>query len=106
VATTKLATKPEPAAVEQFRAEVREWAARMAVEPREIRVRPMTRKWASCSSGGRLTFSDALLGEPLSQRDEVIVHELLHLRVPNHGPLFRTQLRAYLARGDRAPGAL
>lgn len=36
--------------VELFKAEVRTWARRIKVEPREIHVRPMRRKWASCSS--------------------------------------------------------
>jgi len=27
---------------------------------------------------------------------QVIVHELLHLKVPNHGKLFRTLLRAHV----------
>jgi len=29
-------------------------------------------------------------------REYVIVHELLHLKVPNHGKLFKTLLRAYI----------
>jgi hypothetical protein len=29
----------------------------------------------------------------------VIVHELLHLKVPNHGKLFRALMKAYLAGG-------
>jgi predicted metal-dependent hydrolase len=28
---------------------------------------------------------------------EVIVHELLHLKVPNHGKVFRALLKAHLA---------
>ena len=35
--------------------------------------------------------------EPASVRAEVIVHELLHLKVPNHGMVFKALLRAYLA---------
>jgi predicted metal-dependent hydrolase len=35
--------------------------------------------------------------EPASVRAEVIVHELLHLKVPNHGKIFKALLRAYLA---------
>ena len=31
-------------------------------------------------------------------RAEVIVHELLHLKIPRHGRLFQALLRAYLAR--------
>lgn len=80
-----------------FRTEVRTWAKRIGVAPTEIRVRTMKRKWASCSSRGRLTFDADLLRQPAGFRAAVIVHELLHLKVPNHGRLFRTLLRAYLA---------
>ncbi|MDE3178375.1 MAG: M48 family metallopeptidase [Acidobacteriota bacterium] len=79
-----------------FRAEVRAWAKRIGIQPREIRLRQMRRKWASCSTYGRLTFNTDLLREPARFRAEVIVHELLHLKVPNHGKLFRTLLRSYL----------
>jgi hypothetical protein len=37
------------------------------------------------------------LGEPASFRAEVIVHELLHLKIPNHGKLFKALLKAHLA---------
>jgi len=79
-----------------FRAEVRAWAARIGVEPLEIHIRPMKRKWASCSSRGRLTFDTDLLRQPACKRAEVIVHELLHLKVPNHGPVFRALFKAFL----------
>ena len=80
-----------------FKAEVQAWAQRLGVTPREIHLRPMKRKWASCSSRGRLTFNTELLHQPAAFRREVIVHELLHLKVPNHGPLFKSQHKAYLA---------
>lgn len=79
-----------------FRAEVETWAKRLEVVPREIRIRPMKRKWASCSSHGRLTFDVDLLRQPADFRREVIVHELLHLKVPNHGRLFKALLKAFL----------
>lgn len=82
---------------ELLKAEVKAWARRIGVEPVEIRVRPMRRKWASCSSKGRLTFDTELLRQPAAFRAETIVHELLHLKVPNHGKLFRALLRSYLA---------
>jgi predicted metal-dependent hydrolase len=84
-----------PAAV--FKAEVRNWAKRIGVEPKEVHLRSMTRKWASCSMNGRLTFDVDLLHQPAAFRSEVIVHELLHLKVPNHGKLFQSLVRAYLA---------
>lgn len=91
---------------EVVKAEVRAWARRIGVEPKEVQFRRMTRKWASCSSQGRLTFDRDLLHQPAAFRAEVIVHELLHLKVPNHGPLFRALLRSYLAeyRNQDQPG--
>jgi predicted metal-dependent hydrolase len=80
-----------------FRSEVAAWAQRLGVTPREIRLRVMRRKWASCSSHGRLTFDVDLLRAEPRFRAEVIIHELLHLKVPNHGKLFHSLLRAHLA---------
>lgn len=76
---------------------MRTWARRLGVEPKEIRLRPMKRKWGSCSTAGRLTFNVELLRQPADVRRRVIVEELLHLKVPNHGKLFRALLQAYLA---------
>ena len=67
----------------------------MKVEPKQIQVRRMSQKWASCSSARYVCFW-ALLQKPLVFQDYVIVHELLHLRVPNHGKLFKSLLSAYL----------
>jgi predicted metal-dependent hydrolase len=61
----------------------------------------MTRKWASCSTAGWLTFSRDLLQEETRFRDVVIVHELLHLLVPNHGKLFRSLMTAYVPAWER-----
>ena len=80
-----------------FKAEVAAWAERIGVKVKEVQIRSMTRKWGSCSSNGRLTFDVGLLRQPVSKRREVIVHELLHLKLPNHGRLFRSLSRAYLA---------
>lgn len=92
----------EPIDVEAFKAEVRAWAECIGVDPAEVHVRPMKRKWASCSSRGRLTFDSGLLWQSDRFRDEVIVHELLHLRVPNHGRVFRTLVRSHLhLQGER-----
>ena len=63
----------------------------------------MKRKWGSCSSAGRATFSTDLLTQPAAFRREAIVHELLHLKVPNHGKLFRSLLRAYLGKAAEVP---
>jgi predicted metal-dependent hydrolase len=81
---------------EIFKAEVRAWAKRIGVEPKSITLRPMKRKWGSCSSRGNLSFDTALLSQPADFRRKVIVHDLIHLKVPNHGKLFKALEKAYL----------
>lgn len=88
----------ESVSQETFKAEVLEWADRIGVAPTQIHVRQMKRKWGSCSTSGRVTFSADLLGQPPTTRNEVIVHELLHLKMPSHGKLFRNMERAYLSK--------
>jgi predicted metal-dependent hydrolase len=56
----------------------------------------MKRKWASYSTAGRLTFDDQLLKLPTELQDYVIVHELLHYHVPNHGKLWKSLMHAHL----------
>ena len=82
--------------IQDFKTEVVHWAEEIAVNPKEIHLRDMNRKWASCSSKGRLTFSSSLLNEPLEVRTKVIVHELLHLKYPQHGKMFKTLFISYL----------
>jgi len=91
-------------AADVFKAEVRRWAAQIGVEPKEIHVRPMKRKWASASSAGRLTFDTDLLSEPSERRAEIIVHELVHFKIGNHGPLFRSLVRSHLANAEPRGG--
>jgi predicted metal-dependent hydrolase len=95
-AITEWVSLEETVPVDIFKSEVLTWAKRIGVTPKEIHIRPMKRKWASCSLSGRLTFNTELLKQPADFRKEVIVHELLHLKIPNHGTLFRILLRTYL----------
>ena len=82
--------------LQSFRQRVDTWAAKIKVKPTQIRVQKMTRKWASCSTTGWVTFADDLVNESKNFQDYVIVHELLHLRLPNHGKLFKSLLAAYV----------
>jgi predicted metal-dependent hydrolase len=53
-------------------------------------------KWASYSGRGRITFNSDILNQTKKFLDEVIVHELLHLKYPNHGKMFKALMRSYL----------
>ena len=81
---------------EEFKARVLEWAAKLNVKASALYVRPMRRKWASCSTAGNLNFNMDLLGLDRELGDYVIVHELLHFSVPNHGKLWKSLMRAHL----------
>ena len=86
---------------EEFKARVLEWAAKLDVKARSLAVRPMRRKWASCSTTGNLNFNGALLDLDRALGEYVIVHELLHFSVPNHGKLWRSLMRAHLGNYER-----
>ncbi len=79
-----------------FKQRVRHWAEKLDVRVVWLGVRPMSNKWASCSAAGHLNFSDELPELKSELWDYVIVHELLHFFVPNHGKLWKILMRAHL----------
>ena len=81
---------------EEFKARVLEWADKLDVKVRSLAVRPMSNKWASCSTAGNLNFNAELLSVDRAVGDYVIVHELLHFSVPHHGKLWKSLMRAHL----------
>jgi len=85
---------PEPKAA--FKERVSQWADKLEVNIVWLGVRPMSNKWASCSTSGHLNFNNDLLGLNPDLWDYVIVHELLHFFVPNHGKLWKSLMRVHL----------
>ena len=83
-------------AKDAFKQRVHEWAAKLDVKVIWLGVRPMQNKWASCSTNGHLNFNSDLLDLETDLWDYVIVHELLHFSVPNHGKLWKSLMRAHL----------
>lgn len=103
------AVEIETVAMACLRRRVSYWAERLSLKPRAVRVQSMTRKWGSCSTTGTVTLASDLAGCDERLQDVVIVHELLHLRVRNHGKLFRALMTTHvphwqdLAATDRKP---
>lgn len=85
----------------KFRGLVAAWAKRIHAEPTRLRFQKMTRKWASCSTSGQITFSTSLLTKPRRFQEAVIVHELVHLLVPNHGKLFKSMFTSFMPNGEQ-----
>jgi predicted metal-dependent hydrolase len=81
---------------EHLHQRVEYWSQRLKAEARIIRVQRMTRKWGSCSTAGTITLAEDLVEQQAGFQDFVIVHELLHLRVPTHGRLFKALMTAHV----------
>lgn len=72
------------------------WCVRLRVMPRVVRILRMKSKWGSCSTAGIVCLAVDLDGQDARFRDFVIVHELLHLKVPNHGRLFKALMSVHV----------
>ena len=86
----------EPVNKQAFKNRVHQWATKLDVDIAWLGVRPMRNKWASCSTNGHLNFNSELLKLKRELWDYVILHELLHFSVPNHGKLWKSLMRAHL----------
>ena len=89
-----------------FKRRVRHWAEKLDVKIVWLGIRPMNNKWASCSTNGHLNFNDELLELEDELWDYVIVHELLHFFVPNHGKLWKSLMRVHLGDYEKLEGCL
>lgn len=81
---------------DDLRQRAKYWQERIRVRPKVVRIQKMSRKWASCSSAGTVTLAHDLNKQDKGFQDYVIVHELLHLKVPKHGRVFRALLTAHV----------
>jgi predicted metal-dependent hydrolase len=90
----------------EFKERVHAWAEKLDARVTSISVRPMTTKWASYSTTGRLTFDTSLLELREELQDYVIAHELLHFHAPNHGKLWKSLMRAHVGEYEQLEAEL
>ena len=74
---------------------VQKWCEKIPITPKLVIVQRMIRKWGSCSTSSVVTLSDDQATRPVRFHEYMIAHGLLHLRVKNHGKLFRASMGAY-----------
>jgi len=73
------------------------WSGTTGLFPASWHIRDMTSRWGSCNTRtGRICFNLQLAKRSPECLDYVILHELAHLRVPNHGPRFTAILDRYM----------
>lgn len=71
-----------------LRRRVKPWSEVMATEVHQMHVRPLGYRWGSCATDRSLNIHWATMQLPPTLVDYVLVHELAHLTVPDHGPDF------------------
>ena len=75
------------------------WTARTGEKPVRWRIQRLRSKWGSCTHATRaLRFNLDLVRVPASCIEYVVVHELVHLSVPDHSPAFRRRMDTLLPR--------
>lgn len=79
-----------------------QFAPRMGVKPGKLKVWELKNRWASCSLAGNLNFHWRVLALPLDIQEYLVVHELAHLRHPNHSKDFWSVVEQTLPRWQKA----
>ena len=74
---------------------VAELSARLGFSATRMSVRNPRRRWGSCSPTGSLSFNYRLVMAPPDVLDYVVVHELAHLKFPNHSKQFWALVAAH-----------
>ncbi|WP_163536356.1 SprT family zinc-dependent metalloprotease [Gracilibacillus sp. YIM 98692] len=66
----------------------KDYQAILGVEPRSIQLRTQHRRWGTCTPNGDIYLNWRMVMAPVRVIDYIIVHELVHLLVPQHNDKF------------------
>ena len=72
------------------------WAKIMGVTPTGVRITRAKKRFGSCSPENRIAYSYRLMAYPEEAIDDVVVHELSHIRHKNHSPDFYAFVARFL----------
>ena len=87
---------------ERIRQRVDYYAPKIGVTPRDINVRELGNRWASCSPNGNLAFHWKCMMAPQTIIDYIVVHELCHFHHLDHTAAFWNEVDKVMpAYGER-----
>lgn len=72
------------------------YAQKHGFDVKKVKLSSARTRWGSCSSKGYINLTWRLVMAPLAIIDYVVVHELCHLREPNHSSAFWAQVAAIM----------
>lgn len=73
----------------------RELATQLGYTFKALTIKNNKTNWGSCSSLKNINLNLHLMRLPDRLIDFIIVHELVHTKIPNHGPSFKEKLRSH-----------
>ena len=73
----------------------RELASQMGYSYKAITIKNNKTNWGSCSGLKNINLNLHLMRLPDRMIDYIIVHELVHTIIPNHGPSFKEKLKSH-----------
>jgi len=79
---------------------IRELANQLGYTFKTLTIKNNKTNWGSCSSLGNINLNLHLMRLPDREIDYILVHELVHTKVPNHGPAFKARLKGHFPDGD------
>ena len=80
-----------------FKRKTAAYAKKMSVTYGRITIREQKTRWGSCTpKTGRIRLNLQLAGYPEVCLEYILVHELAHLRIPNHSPAFWKLVEEYI----------
>ena len=84
------------AAKEFLEGRIKELADKFGFVYNKVNIRNQKTRWGSCSGKNNINLNMQLMNIPNHLIDYVILHELVHIKVKNHSPLFWGSLDRYV----------
>jgi len=83
-------------AYERIGERLRHYSKLMNLKYTKMGITGAQRRWGSCSTAGSINFSYRLVMAPIDVIDYVVVHELAHIKHPNHSKKFWAEVEAVI----------
>lgn len=75
-------------AAERLPERVAAFADKLGLPAPPVLIRDQQKRWGSCTRSGELRFNWRIIMGPMSLADYVVAHEVCHLKVADHSPMF------------------
>ena len=104
-ARSRNADLPEGESIDTLRAQakvslpprLKAFADRYGFKFNRVAIKHNTSNWGSCSTKGNINLNLNLMRVPVPLQDYILLHELTHLRHPDHSAAFHAELERLLA---------